>query len=520
MKKILSIFTVAFAVLAISCNKELNQTPISTATVATFYKQPSDFIQGTNGAYNNLRSYPNQLLNLSEIRSDNIYGVSVSGRDWDPINDLSAGIAGNTYVEGAWQNDFSGIFKANTVIDQIAKNSAMIGSAALATRLQAECEFLRAFYYFDLLRYFGKVPLIDHPVTAQEARTIGRSSVSDVYKLIISDLTFAVANLPLNYTGKFPSYSTTDVGRVTKFGAEGLLARVYMTRSGPTYDIEGPGLASNEWNLAMPLLQDIITNGGFTFNPSYYNIFSYSNINPATNKEAVFDITYLAGGSLGLGASFPTGLAPANYFSSLGQITMGTLEIIPTSNNFVSSYEAGDVRKTYTVNTTGYTFAGNTENRPFFKKYLGQTVAGAVDVTLIPKTNSSDFAINFIAIRYTDILMMKAECILNGATGGTQTDVDAIYNQVRGRAIAGAIPKVGVTLPQLFDERRREFADEGLRWFDLVRSGNVITIMNNWIAAEDAGHRISPMVPNFIIYPVPQTQLDAQPGLYVKNPGY
>src|SRR5476651_231690 len=196
MKKTLFISTIAFIILASSCNKDLNQIPISQATVATFYQQPSDFIQATNAAYNNLRGYPNQLLNLSEIRSDNIYGVSVSGRDWDPINDLSGGIAANTYVEGAWQNDFSGIFKANTLLDQIKKNGSLVGSTVLATRLTAEASFLRAFYYFDLVRYYGKVPLIDHPVIAQEASTIGRSPVGDVYKLIISDLQFAIANLP------------------------------------------------------------------------------------------------------------------------------------------------------------------------------------------------------------------------------------------------------------------------------------------------------------------------------------
>jgi hypothetical protein len=114
--------------------------------------------------------------------------------------------------------------------------------------------------------------------------------------------------------------------------------------------------------------------------------------------------------------------------------------------------------------------------------------------------------------------MLKAECILNGATGGSQADVDAIVNQVRTRA---GLPSVsGVTLAQLFDERRREFADEGSRWFDLQRSGNLLTIMNSWIAKEDAQKAIKPVIANYVIYPVPQTQLDAAPGLYTQNPGY
>jgi hypothetical protein len=113
--------------------------------------------------------------------------------------------------------------------------------------------------------------------------------------------------------------------------------------------------------------------------------------------------------------------------------------------------------------------------------------------------------------------MRKAECILHGAPG-TQSEVDAIVNQVRSRAGLG--PLSNVTLPQLFDERRKEFADEGQRWFDLQRSGNLITIMNAWKATEDAQGKMNPIVANYVIYPVPQSQLDAAPGLYTQNNGY
>lgn len=115
--------------------------------------------------------------------------------------------------------------------------------------------------------------------------------------------------------------------------------------------------------------------------------------------------------------------------------------------------------------------------------------------------------------------MLKAECVLNGGPGSQATDIDAVVNQVRVRAGQSAI--TGVTIAQLLDERRREFAAEGSRWFDLQRSGNLITIMNAWITAEDAVlHKMNQVTANSIIYPVPQTQLDAAPGLYTQNPGY
>jgi len=91
-------------------------------------------------------------------------------------------------------------------------------------------------------------------------------------------------------------------------------------------------------------------------------------------------------------------------------------------------------------------------------------------------------------------------------------------SQVRTRA--GLTSIVGVTLDQLLDERRKELADEGSRWFDLQRSGKLLTVMNAWITAEDYKHQISPVVAGYIVYPVPQSQLDAAPGLYTQNTGY
>jgi hypothetical protein len=519
MKKLSFIIIIAAVVLVPSCKKDLEQVPISTATTLTFYQQPSDFIQAVNAAYNALRGYPDRSLFLSEVRSDNIYPTNDVGRDPDPINNFATGIAPNVYVEEAWTANFSGIFRANTVLDQIDKNAIYVGSAALATRLAAEARFLRAFFYFDLVRYYGKVPIVERPVSASEAITIGRSAVAEVYALIISDLQFAIANLPANYSGAFPAYSATDVGRATKYAAEAMLARVYMTRSGPSYGIEGPGMGLNEWSLALPLLQDIISSGLFVFNPAQYSfpapatgIFAYANKNPAVNKEAIFDIMFLTGQNPVLGTTFPWQLVPQNYFNSYpsgNTPANGALGTPSVSSNLVASYAATDTRKSAFIHTSAYTYSGTTETKPFFRKYL--------DTTQIP-TSRFDWNINFIAIRYTDILMMKAECILHGAPG-TQADVDAIVNQVRARGAQPAI--TGVTLPQLFDERRREFAGEGLRWFDLQRSGDLVTIMNAWIAVEDAAlHKVNPVTANFVIYPVPQSQIDAAPGLYTQNLGY
>jgi hypothetical protein len=520
MKKIHFIIIVSFIAIT-SCNKDLDQIPISSATTATFYQQPSDFLQATNAIYNDLRGYPDRLIFLSEVRSDNIYPMNSDGvaRDHDPINNFQTNIATNVYVEEAWRSDFKGIFDANTLLDQLDKNGSYAGSSQLVTRLTAEGKFLRAFFYFDLVKYYGKLPIIDHPVSAAEANTISRSPVADVYTFIISDLQFAIANLPTNFSGPYPNYTSSDVGRATKYAAEAMLAKVYMTRSGPDYGVAGPGLGLSEWNLALPLLQDVISSGLFVFNPTPYSfpvpasgIFSYSNQNPATNKEAVFDIMFLTGQSPILGTDFPWLLSPQNYFNSFAtgnSAANGLIGNPNVSNDLMNDYDPADGRLEPTIHTAPFSYNGTTDSHPFIRKYL--------DTTQI-KPSRFDWGINFIAVRYTDVLMMKAECILNGATG-SQGDVDDIVNQVRERA--GLPDLADVTLPQLFDERRREFAGEGLRWFDLQRSGDLMTIMNAWINVEDAAlNKMNQVTPNDIIYPVPQTQLDAAPGLYDQNPGY
>ncbi len=519
MKKTYFILIIGVVILVSSCQKKLDQVPISTATTSTFYAQPSDFIQAVNATYNVLRGYPDRLMELSEVRSDNIYPSNNDvGRDHDPINNFAPGIAPNTYVEEGWRTDFNGIFKANTVLEQIVKNGTYVGSTALATRLSAEAKFLRAFFYFDLVRYYGKVPVIDRTITAIEATTIPRSPVADVYALIITDLQFAVSNLPVNFSGAYPGYSASDVGRATKYAAEAILAQVYMTRSGPNYGIEGPGMGLNEWNLALPLLQDIINSGLFVFNPTAYSfpvpaagIFSYSNQNPSTNKEAIFDVMFFKGQNPVLGTTFPWVLVPQNYFNSYpagNTPANGALGAPSVSNDLLNFYAANDTRKSPTLHTTAFNYNG-VDLHPFYRKYL--------DTTQIP-TSRFDWGINFIAVRYTDVLMLKAECILHGAPG-TQGDVDAIVNQVRARG--GQIAIANVTLAQLFDERRKEFAGEGSRWFDLQRSGNLVTIMNAWRTVEDATlHKMNTITTNQIIYPVPQSQIDAAPGLYTQNMGY
>ncbi|WP_400191748.1 RagB/SusD family nutrient uptake outer membrane protein [Hymenobacter sp. B81] len=500
MKKISYLLLAAALLTFSSCEKELDQSPISAGSVPTFYRTAEDFTQALNATYAQLRNYPDRELTLSETRSDNIYGVSTQGlRPWESINNFSTSIVANDYVGEAWSANYTGIFRANVLLEQLEKNGAVLPEAERA-RIGAEARFLRAFYYFNLVRYFGRVPLVDKPLSPQDVSAIGRSSVDEVYGLIVADLQAAGQQLPEVYTG-------TNVGRATKWAAKGLLARVYVTRSGPTYGIDGPGRGSNDYAAAFALCEEIIGSNRFQFLPNYADIFSYTN---EGNKEVVFDIQYISGG-VGLGASYPSILVTNNYFNSVVPNTSGFGtgdELRAASDNLLNTYPAGDLRKTQALQV-GFTTGTAVETRAAFKKYLDVAKRG---------TTRTDWSINFIVLRYTDILLMKAECILKGGGSG---DVDAIVTQVRRRGVPTAPAAAGITYEELMEERRREFVGEGLRWHDLVRSGNAVTIMNAWINADDTRGRIrKPITANDLLYPVPQSELSASAYSYPQNPGY
>lgn len=489
----LSLFTLML--IFTSCDKQLDQLPVSSLATENFFTNNNDFLQAVNGVYSQLSNYPSQALWLSEMRSDNLNATSDGNRDWDGINNFTPDIATTGFISTAWKANFNGIYNANTVLAALETKGNIL-TAANATRYQAEVRFLRAFYYFSLVRTFGQVPLISTVKGASEVASIPRSPVTDVYALIESDLQFAAANLPASFTG-------IDLGRPTSYAAKGLLGLVYLTKSGPTYSINGPGLSSNEYAKAAALFDEIITGSPYSFGTSYTNIFSYSNEN---NPEVVFDVQFAS--SLN-GAGFPSHLVPVAYWTGQGiSNSYGNgygASTFPVAKSLVTSYTTNtvsgtDLRYPFNVATT-YTVG------PFIKKYIDISKKG---------TSGKDWPVNFIVLRYTDILMMKAECILHGATG-TQADVDAIVNRVRTRAGVGSLSNV--TIDVLMQERQREFLGEGLRWNDLVRSGLAVTQMNAWRTA-DAITKINPIVANYVIYPVPASELQTVPGLYTQNPGY
>lgn len=503
MKKVITF--ILFAVLLSSCEEDLNLAPISEVGSNGFYNNEDDFRQAVNGIYASFGvqsnvDYASLYVVLGESRSDNIYTPGQAGvRDWNAINNFQNTIATLGTVNHVWNVAFNGIMRANTVLDQLKSNAGAIPDANLSTQFEAEARFLRAFFYFDLVKWFGKVPIFETFVSPTEALEIGRSPVSEVYSLIISDLEFAANNLPSSFSG-------ANQGRANSIIAKGLLARVYMTRSGPQLHPDGPCLGTNEYGTALGLLDEIINSGKFSMLAEYADVFDYDN---EGNPEIVWDFQFVTGG-VGAGGYFPTeyydeGWARVNLPFPGGNPGDGSKRI---SDDLLNSYESGDKRLDLTFQLDYLGDMGDTIDAQFYDKFMNVDKAGG---------DRFDWSINYPVLRYTDVLMLKAECILQGGSG-SQDFVDGVVNDVRARAGLGQVSNV--TLDMLLDERRREFAGENLRWDDLVRTGKVIDIMNAWRTAEDDSGKIQEVTNDFIVYPIPSNQLDIKAGLYEQNPGY
>ena len=406
---------------------------------------------------------------LTEIVSDNAFNsftgttdlrrlaaIDFDTFDWQ-ANDLN-------YLYPYWATTYTSIRNTNVLLNGIgyvydnATGSLTFSQKevveASAKHLAAEACFIRAYNYFNLVRLFGEVPLITvNFLDPREAYSIGKSSVADVYKLIIADLMFASTNgLSTAY-----SSSSTNLGKATKWAAEALLAKVYLTL----------GQKSD----ALPLLTDVITNSGHALYTSgsgtsysssaVQKVFSTSN---EMNSEIVFAIRYGSASNQAVG----------NAWQELWQTRSSPL---PRGDNGVapslySAFNSSDARRTSSIRSN----SGFVPTRYELEKFYG-----SVSLT---GTGLRDWPV----IRYADVLLMYAE-----AAGKGNANSLIYMNQVRQRSWSTAIAASAILTDDAFEsvllnERRLEFVGENQRWFDLLRfsansaSGviNVKTIIKNY----------------------------------------
>ena len=457
----------------------LNQQPESSFTPTNFYKNADDAKAAVSAVYDPLNSsnlYAQVMWILQDQATDDAEWGNGRSTANQPKNDLDKYTftpATNTF-QSIWTSVYQAINRANTVI---ARVPAVPMDNDLKARYIAEAKFMRGFYYFTLVRLFGGVPIITAETTSLDNLSTARATADDVYKLIVQDFTDAEATLPT-------TYSTADRGRATKGAAKAFLSKVYLTRQ--------------DWANASTKAKEVIDLSTYDLWANFADAFAIANKN---GKEAVFEMQALSGG-FGEG-SWMQGYMRPNFDRVNGVAGFGD---DPPTENLYRTYRADDKRRNVTLrlySTTTTPAAPASVVFPcYVYKYLDPTA-----------TANGDGGNNYPIIRYPDVLLTYAEAL--NEQGANNANAYTTINRIRNRA---GLPNLTPNLSQaqfrdsLLLERRLELAFEGHRWFDLVRTKRLISVMKaqNPTILVDEHH---------YLFPIPQTERDINPQL-TQNPGY
>jgi hypothetical protein len=488
--------TVLMLGLLAGCTKDyLDVQPTSTVTTENFYKTQTDAIQATNAAYSQLQQngmFNYSLWGIGDVASDNSFlggGGAADGIEFQQLDNYTIP-ATNPLTTSHWQRAYLGIGEANQVLLHVPDITM---DATIKNRCLGEAEFLRALYYFYLVRGFGDVPLVLTPATsATAAASLTRTPMAEVYTQIIKDLTDAITKLPASYSGD-------DIGRATKWSAQGLLAKVYLTQG----DMANAAIQA----------RGVIAGSGKSLWPNFADNFKVETEN---GQESLFEVQFkngLTGYSTDGPGSVMNEFWGARFFGSPYVVSSGGYGFNVPEKDLVAGYAAGDTRRAATLFAPGDKYPdGQVQPASLVGNPNGYTVrkqfVGTVNV------NNWDSPLNFPVLRLSEMYLIVAE-----AVGPTAEGLEAI-NKVRRRAFGLPIntpaPAVDYTAatPNFKDaviqERRLEFAFEDDRWYDLKRTGKLVpTLKAQGKAIQEFNN----------LLPIPQTEININPNLK-QNPGY
>lgn len=482
MKKILYFLTL---ITLFSCSEELDLSPISSKNVGSFYQTEDQFNQAIMGCYDGLQNAKlrqNYSYMLTEARSDNAWQQV----DYDDgqitrfTDNPSVGV-----LNSAWAASYEYIARCNYLIESLESENIEIDSD-LKNQLKGEAHFIRALIYLDLVSFFGEVPIVDKVLSISEGYKQTKASIEAVYDFIVDDLKQAIQLLP----SVKPS---ENHNRATVSAARGFLGKTYVLRSGYP-------LNKQEWNLAaneLKLVLDQVGDAGFL--SSYSDIFEFNN---EGGEQAIFSIGCKAGAE-GEGNPFPTRNAPNGIQPGNDPLMIpfggSPMQLFLYDHILESLFdEPGDFRFDYSVQLEWIEKSKDTiTNWPHCKKYKSGPVSAA-----------SDWDIDWILLRYTDVYMLYAEA--QYYNGEQQVSLD-IINKVRDRANLEPLSLSSIDTQEKFidvilKERRKEFCFENQRWSDLVRTDRAFDVMKEFLKRYNADGNLTSK--NQYYYPIPQRVTD------------
>ena len=431
-------------VTCFSCDV-LEVEPKSSIDATTAFKNKEDIDKGILGAYSyfqSLRYYGRSDVIFPDLAADNLsHPVGATASEYREIANNNI-LPENGSVSGIWYIMYGGINVANNVIAKVPGIENMTESEKNSAL--GELYFIRALNHFNLMNYFGPIPIKTTPTVGVGNLDIARAPVDQVYAQIINDLLFAAEHLPA---------SSIKI-RTSKYAAKALLARVYLYQE--------------NYDQAVTMATDVINNGGYTLLGNYADVFAADQ-----SAESIFEIYF--------SQTERNRIAEYNFPTSLN----GRREVEPSAD-LLAAYETGDSRYGASI-----AFAGTSA---YAIKYDDLSLGDA----------------NFIVLRLADMYLIRAEAETHKSAPNT-TAIQSDINTIRLRA--NLTPTAETSIAQLQriieKERRLEFAFEGQRWFDLVRTGRAIAVLPNVNSS------------NQTLFPIPSEELQTNndPGM-TQNPGY
>jgi len=489
--KLVSIIGIFGLIASISCTDFLSVNPQSELTQEAFPSSPNDALHATNAVYSTLRNwhYHSGGFPILDIMSDDAHKGSNPNDALNTVGPYDNFMHATTQdgLDRWWNGLYQGIRRANVVIEKVP---LITMDESLKNRYIGEAKFLRALYYFDLVRAFGGIPLV---LTTNPEFRLNRSTVAEVYDVIGEDLRFAINNLPLK-----KQYTSQNIGRASSSAASVLLAKVLIF--------------NNNFTEAEDLLLDVIQSGDYDLEPDY---FDANGPNGEHGIESIFEIGAISTES-GQGNQY------ANTQGVRGSPNRGWGFNQP-SIDLRNAFEYGDVRRQATIIELGdvidgITILGDSFTPDIIRDENGQIVRmeGYNRKVWIPGLSTdTQYGHNRRLIRYADALLLAAEALNEN---NKPEEALVFINQIRKRARGGndaVLPDIigidkSFLREKILQERRVELALEGHRFWDLVRT-------------QFAEHILAPygfQKGKHELLPIPQSEIDLSKGSLIQNPNW
>lgn len=487
MKKII-LFSFIILLILPSCS-DLEVIPDGVNTADNLFQTERDALAAVNAIYAELQTADTYNQFMETIQSQGTddaewgYGRNTQNSNKLQIDKFDFDASSNLILR-LWKNHYVNINRSNIVIKNI---SEMNLNESVKSEFLGQAHFIRGLMYFNLVRLYGAVPFISEPTESLKGLNVERTSVDTLYKLIEEDLSFAELNLPIQW-------GVENYGRATKGAAIGLLAKMYIT--------------TKQYMKAKKAAKRVIDLGIYSLWPTYIEVFDIANENI---KESIFEVQFKStdGAFLSVGSSY------AGFFKPPAQVlppapgSFSGYGDNPVTENHYQIYDEGDMRRE--VNVLYVPSAPSSIQFPYYvNKYQD------------PKAvNVNDGGNNYYILRYADILLMYAEVI--NALDGPTIEAYTAFNKVRRRAFSLPINAesdidlpTGLTKDQFQDslelERRKEFAFEGQRRFDLLRWGK----LKETVESQDPNIQVQD---RHKLFPIPEQEILVNK-LLTQNPGY